>query len=97
MPKNNLMEIWTETATSCGESLTYALRDMSRLSGHYVSLSRFGEWRNGKLRLPDAIHRQMILECLPIILLDNGMDYPDPGDEEAYDRLVAALMPPIVE
>jgi hypothetical protein len=91
----NLIDYWLESATKRGEPLSAVLRDVGEETDLKITLSRFSEWRRGVRGLPREVQRQMLLECLPSILREHGINgLPAPDDEATYDSLVNALMPP---
>jgi hypothetical protein len=91
----NLIEYWLEAATKRGEPLTTVLREIGAEIGIKIPLSRFSEWRRGVRGLPCEVQRQMLLECLPGILREHGInDLPAADDDATYESLVNALMPP---
>lgn len=94
----NLIEYWIASATASGEPLVRVLGEMGAEIGIKIGLSRFGEWRNGKRRLPHDVQRQMLLESLPRILRRHGInDLPAPDDDAVYESLVRAIMPPDID
>lgn len=88
----NLVELWLQVILSIpGASMSGALGDLNRETGQRYTLSRLGEWRNGRREVPRAaalyMRRIAIGRALELALGQPSILVPD----EQLDRLAELL------
>lgn len=88
----NLIEHFIKVSTDSGEPLQLVVDEMNKELGAKYTVSRIGEWRDGRRSLPDIVQRYMLQIALPRILRCHGLDIISVEDE-FIDPLVDALMP----
>ena len=75
-----------------GDSISDALTELNQDLRARYSLSRLGEWRNGRRPIPPAVHRYLLRRVLEEAIRDhNGTP---PREDADLDALVEALLPP---
>ena len=67
-----------------------AAKAISEATGNPYRGSRLGEWRDGKLPVPDAVHRAMLPIILPMALKAVGVTIKP----EQVQQLADSIMPP---
>ena len=87
----NLPDTFIKQAQARGLTPTEAVGILNAELGTSYTLSRLGEWRNGRRALPARVHRYMMEQVLGEAIKDHGGRPPKTAD--ATIALAAALLP----
>lgn len=74
MTVKRLVDYWLEVELSEGYNKTEAAEGISRACGVTYTLSRVGQWVNGKRDVPRDARAYMVARALPAILEDASID-----------------------
>lgn len=88
----SLVATYIAQAKRRGDTITEALAKLNTELRTSYSLSRLGEWRNGRRPIPPAVHRYLLRRVLEEAIRDhNGTP---PQEDADLDALAEALLPP---
>ncbi len=88
----SLVATYIAQAKRRGDTVSEALAELNTDLRTSYSLSRLGEWRNGRRPIPPAVHRYLLRRVLEEAILDhNGTP---PREDADLDALAEALLPP---
>jgi len=88
----SLVATYLAQAARRGDTITEALAELNTDLRTSYSLSRLGEWRNGRRPIPPAVHRYLLRRVLEEAIRDH---HGTPPREDAdLDALAEALLPP---
>lgn len=88
----SLVATYLAQAARRGDTVSEALAELNTDLRTSYSLSRLGEWRNGRRPIPPAVHRYLLRRVLEEAIRDH---HGTPPREDAdIDALAEALLPP---
>ena len=87
-----IISAWLAVEGEGGRTATDCLATLNAVVGAKYTLSRLGEWRNGKRPLPPAVRREMLRSGLVVLLKKHGFPVEQYDDASNLDALAEDLL-----